>query len=85
MMYATMEKPESYYTDVAVKYAQKQIEDLYRKIHECDYYEDVNGCLVYCPGSYADEKREYTYEREKWENILTVLKEHYVPYDLRNL
>lgn len=80
-----MEKPDSYYTDVAIKYAQKQIEDLDRKISECDYYEDVNGNFVYAPGSYAEEKRQYVNDRECWENILTVLKEHYVPYDLRNL
>ena len=43
--------------EIALEYIKRQIEELQREINGCDYYEDVNGNMVYEPNSYAAEKR----------------------------
>ena len=57
----------------AIKFVKGQIEELDRNIGECDYVEDVNGNLVFMPGSYPDEKREYQHEKRQWEIMLNLL------------
>lgn len=57
----------------AISFAKNQIEELDRNIRECDYIEDVNGKLVYMPGSYTDEKRGFQHEKRKWEIMLNLL------------
>ena len=57
----------------AISFAKNKIEELDRNIGECDYVEDVNGKLIYMPGSYPDEKREYQHERRQWEIMLDLL------------
>ena len=57
----------------AINFAKRQIADLDRKIRECDYIEDINGKLIYCAGSYSEERREYEHEKAQWETMLKIL------------
>lgn len=66
-------KTESERLNEAVMFVKAKLEDIDRSIKECDYYEDVNGNLVYAPGSYAEEKREYQKERDNWDIMLNIL------------
>ena len=59
--------------DTAVEYIKRQIDELQREINSCDYYEDVNGNMVYEPNSYAAEKREFETEKRKWEIMLGIM------------
>ena len=59
--------------DAALSFIKNQIAELQREINECDYYEDVNGNMVYEPNSYAAEKREFEAEKRNWEIMLDIL------------
>ncbi len=56
-----------------IKYTQHQLEELERRISECDYIEDIDGNLVYIPDSYPDERRECESAKMKWEVLLSLL------------
>ena len=75
-MFITIEN-EASRKEAAIQYVEDQIQDLKRCIGECDYIEDVNGNLIYEPGSYAEEKREYNHQLIRWECILKILKADY--------
>ncbi len=47
-------------TAAAIRYAEEQIRDLQSAVRLCDYAEDIDGNLVYEPGSYPEEKREFS-------------------------
>ena len=59
--------------EAAKAYAQERIRDLRAAMNLCDYAEDINGNLVYEPGSYPDEKRELSERLWEWEKMLTLL------------
>ena len=66
-------KTEADRIPAAVAYVKRQIEELDRNIAGCDYVEDVNGRLVFMPGSYPEEKQEYEHEKRQWEIMLNLL------------
>ena len=66
-------KTEAERKPAAIAFVKGQIEELDRNISECDYVEDVNGNLIYEPGSYPDEKRQYQHTRRQWEIMLDLL------------
>lgn len=70
MIYA---KTETERMREAIAFAKKQLEETERKIHECDFVEDVNGRSVYAPNSYSDEKAEFENEKRNWEIMLDIL------------
>lgn len=59
--------------DAALSFIKNQIAELQREINGCDYYEDVNGKMVYEPNSYAAEKRGFEAEKRKWEIMLDIM------------
>ena len=60
-------------TAAAIRYAEEQIRDLQSAVRLCDYAEDVDGNLVYEPGSYPEEKRELSAQLRDWEKLLSLL------------
>lgn len=67
-------KTEADRMPAAIAYARSRLDELNSKIKECDYVEDVNGKLIYEPGSYSEEKREYEHEARQWEIMLRILE-----------
>ena len=57
----------------AVRYVGERINNLRSAIHLCDYYEDIDGNLVYEPGSYPQEKRELQASLREWETLYMLL------------
>ena len=57
----------------AIEYCRKKIEEIDISIAECDYTEDVNGKLIYSPGSYTYEKCQHENEKRQWEIMLDIL------------
>lgn len=66
-------KTEAERKPAAITFVKGQIEELDRNIRECDYVEDVSGNLIFQPGSYPDEKREFQHTRRQWEIMLNLL------------
>lgn len=66
-------KTEAERKPAAIAFVKSQLEELERNIKECDYVEDVSGNLIYEPGSYPEEKREYQHEKRQWEIMLDIL------------
>ena len=66
-------KTEKERKPAAIAFVENQIEELDRIIRSCDCVEDVNGNLIYEPGSYPLEKREYQHIRRQWEILLDLL------------
>ena len=59
--------------DAALSFVKEQISELQMGINGCDYYEDVNGNMVYEPNSYVAEKKELEAEKRKWEIMLDIM------------
>lgn len=64
---------ESQRTAATIDYIKVSIEDLERKIYDCDYEEDPAGNMVYSPNCYAYEKSMYQSEKKKLEIIMELL------------
>lgn len=56
-----------------VEYIKNCIEELERKIHDCDYEESPDGKLLYSPNCYSYEKRLFEAEKNKLEIVLELL------------
>ncbi len=56
-----------------IEYIKNGIEELERKIHDCDYEESPDGELLYSPNCYSYEKRLYEAEKNKFEIVLELL------------
>lgn len=56
-----------------IDYIKREIEELEREIHDCDYEEDPSGDLVYSPYCYSYEKSMYQAEKKKLGIILELL------------
>ena len=57
----------------AIRYVQERINDFRAAVNLCDYAEDVNGHLVWAPGSYAVEKSQLMAFLHEWERMLSLL------------
>ena len=59
--------------EAVIRFVKEQISELEKCIMECDYSENVNGELVYEPGCYPEEKRQYQQEKRRWDILLDML------------
>ena len=65
---------ESERIPTAIRYAEKQIEELNQQLSSLNYIELPNGELVVDKFAYSEEKRQIMPQIRQWEIMLSILK-----------